>query len=156
MKYFIYTFFVLLLNCKQGKSELNENDIISIVHQSNNIVNNITDNYYILDNRFKNPGKHSLEMTSNDIIVIKKKIIEEGIDKLDNNLKFVKSCKKACLSEITIKYKSGKVQHFIFDNYLYKFQINDRVYQKIANLEEVIAEIMMKKKIDPESVNVNI
>jgi hypothetical protein len=156
MKYFICTFLVLLLNCKQKKNELNENDIISIVHQSNNIVNNITDNYYILDKRFKNPGKHSLEMTSNDITTIKKKILEEGIDNLDNNLKFVKSCKKACLSEITIKYKSGKVQHFIFDNYLYKSKINDRAYKKIANLEEVIAEIIMKKKIDPESINVQI
>ncbi|SHE73609.1 hypothetical protein [Chryseobacterium vrystaatense] len=156
MKYFICVFFLLLLNCKQEKNELNENDIIGVVHKSNNIVNNVTDNYYILDNRFKNPGKHSLEMTSNDITTIKKKIIEEGIDKLDSNLKFVKSCKKVCLSEITIKYKSGKVQHFIFDNYLYKSQINNRVYKKIASLEEVIAEIIMKKKIDPESANVNI
>ncbi|WP_370901496.1 hypothetical protein [Chryseobacterium gossypii] len=156
MKYFICIFFVLLLNCKQEENKLNENDIISIVHQSNNIVNNITDNYYILDNRFKNPGKHSLEMTSNDITIIKKKIIEEDIDKLDNNLQFVKSCKRACLSEITIKYKSGKIQHFIFDNYLYKSRINDKAYKKIADLEEIISEIIMKKKIDPESINVQI
>jgi len=156
MKYFIYIFFVLLLNCKQNKNELNENDIISIIHQSNNIINNITDNYYILDKRFKNPGKHTLGMTSNDITIIKRRIITEDIDKLDNNLQFVKSCKKTCLSEITIKYKSGRVQHFIFDNYLYKSRINNRAYKKLTNLEEIISKIIMKKKIDPESINVHI
>ncbi|GAB0155164.1 hypothetical protein CHRYSEOSP005_04240 [Chryseobacterium sp. Alg-005] len=155
MKYLTSIFFVLIVNCKQEKNIVTENDIISIIHQSNNIVNNITGNYYILDKRFKNPGKHSLTMTANDISLIKKKIIKEDIYKLEDSLKFIKSCKVACLSEITILYKSGKKQYFIFDNYHYKDNFNNRSYKKIVNLEALIAKIIMKKKIDPESINVS-
>lgn len=155
MKYFISIFFIFLINCKQEKNKQKENDIISIVHESNGIINDITGNYYILDNRFKSPGKHSLDMTSNDINTIKKKIIQEDIYKLENNLKFVKSCTSICLSEITIRYRSGRMQHFIFDNYQYKSLINDQSYKKIVDLEEVISKIIMGKKNDPESKNVN-
>lgn len=154
MKYFICVCVILLLNCKNTSHELTEDDIVSIVHKSNNIVDNITENYYSLDNRFKEPGKHSLMMTFSDIRSIKKKIIEEDIYNLEDSLKFVKTCKTSCLSEITILYRSGKRQHFIFDNYLYRNNINDVSYSKLTNLEELIAKIIMKKKIDPESINV--
>jgi hypothetical protein len=154
MKYITYLFFFLLLSCKQEASKIAEDNIISIVHESNGIADDITANYSIRDKRYKHPGRHKLGMTSDEVSTIKKKIIEEDIDKLDSNLTFIKSCKTVCLSEITIKYKSGKTQHFIFDNYQYRSHINDRSYQKIANLEEVISNIIMKKKIDPQPLNV--
>ncbi len=121
--------------------------MISTVHQNNNIINDITGNYYILDNRFKSPGKHSLDMTSDDINIIKKKIIQEIIHQLKDNLKLVKSRPSTCLSEIKTKYRSGRIQHFIFDNYQYRSLINDQSYRKIVDIEEVISKIIMKKKM---------
>ncbi|BAP29199.1 uncharacterized protein CHSO_0162 [Chryseobacterium sp. StRB126] len=155
MKYFIWIFFFLLLNCKQEKNKIKDDEIIKIIYENNQIVNNITDNFYILDNRFKEPGKHNLMMTSQEINIIKKKIIKEEIFKLDDSLTFVELCKRGCLSEITIVYKSGRKQHFIFDNYNYQSNFSSDSYRRIISLEELIAQIMMKKKFDPEPINVH-
>lgn len=155
MRYSVYMFFFILLNCKQQSPEINQNDIHEVISISNNDIFNITNNYYILNERYKQPGKHSLMLTKTEIEIIKKAIIDEQLYKLDNSLRFVKSCEnKGCLSEMIIHYKSGRKQHFIFDNYLYKRHIRNKSYRKIANTEEIISEIILKKKIDPETVNV--
>lgn len=154
----MYVFSLFLLNCKENeKNELTKSDIVKIVNKSNRIVNNITGNYYILDERFKESGKHRLMINSNEINLIKKRVIEEDIYELDNYLEFIKTCQnKPCLSEIIIQYKSGRIQHFIFDNYNYRSNISDKSYGKIASLEELISKIIMSKKIDPEPVNTSL
>ncbi|MGG5209823.1 hypothetical protein ACQWU4_12800 [Chryseobacterium sp. MIQD13] len=155
MKYFIGLLFIFLLNCNQEKNNIKIEDIAKIVYISDNITYNIMENFYILDKRYKEPGKHSLMMTANEINMIKKKIIEEKIYKLDDSLEFVKSCKdKGCLSKLIIQYKSGRKQHFIFDNSNYKNNFNDKSYNKIISIEDIIGEIYRNKKIDPEPVNV--
>ncbi|BFO65995.1 hypothetical protein [Chryseobacterium sp. KCF3-3] len=155
MRYFIIIFFFFLLNCRNEKNELKENDIVKITHESNGIVNNITENYYVLDKRFKEPGKHSLMMSKDEISLIKKVIINKKIYALDDSLKFVKYCEgKGCLSEIVIQYKSGRKQHFIFDNANYKDNFKNTAYKKIIYLEGRIGEIYRSKKIDPEPINV--
>lgn len=76
----MYVFSLFLLNCKENeKNELTKSDIVKIVHKSNRIVNNITGNYYILDERFKESGKHRLMINSNEINLIKKRVIEEDM-----------------------------------------------------------------------------
>jgi len=157
MKYFICVFFVFLLNCNQEKNNLKIEDITQIVYISDRITYNIIENFYVLDKRYKEPGKHSLMMNENEINIIKKVIIDEKLYKLNDSLKFVESCKKkGCLSEIIIQYKSGRKQHFIFDNSNYKDNFNEKSYKKIISIEDTIGKIYRRKKIDPEPVNVNI
>lgn len=154
MKYLVFLILFLILNCNEKESSINISDITEIVYVSNNDIFNITNNYYLLDERYKEPGKHSLMMSKDEINLIKKAVVDEKIYKLDDSLRFVKSCKIACLSEIIIHYKSGRKQHFIFDNSNYKNNFNNRSYKKIIKIEDKIGEIYRSKKIDPETVNV--
>ncbi|MFY1045061.1 hypothetical protein [Chryseobacterium sp. GP-SGM7] len=155
MKYILNCILVcLLINCKE-KNKIYLNDIVGIIHQNNNIENNITNNYYVLDERFKDSGRHKLGLTAEEVIAIKRKIIEEDLYKLNDSLKFVKSYNISRLSKLSIIYKSGRKQSFIFENYNYRSNFNNESYDKIANVEELIAKIIMKKKIDPETVNIH-
>lgn len=153
MKYFVIIFFFILLNCKEEKKSFKFEDITRIVYISDKIVYDITGNYYILDKRFKEPGKHSLMMSKNDLFLVKKKIIDENIYKLDDSLRFVKSCESICLSEIIIQYKSGRKQHFRFDNSNYKNNFNNKSYRTITNLEESIMNIIINNVREPEPLH---
>lgn len=156
MKFFIYIFFLTLLSCNQEKNNFKVKDITEIVYISDKITYDISGNFYILDKRFKKPGKHSLMMSGHDLYFIKKKIIDEKIYNLNDSLKFIKSCKNSgCLSEIIIKYKSGRRQHFIFDNSNYKDNFNNKLYKRIINIEETIGEVIIHNVSEPESVNVH-
>ncbi|UCA61503.1 hypothetical protein KB553_08180 [Chryseobacterium rhizoplanae] len=156
MKYFIYAFFLILLSCNQ-KDSFKEKDITGIIYISDKIVYDITNNFYILDKRYKKQGKHNLMMSSHDLYLVKKKIVDEKIYQLDDSLKFVKSCEKGgCLSEIIIKYKSGRKQHFIFDNSNYKDNFNSKKYKRIISIEEIIGEVIIHNINEPEPVNISL
>lgn len=156
MKYYRYLYFFLLLSCQEKVNKTNIEDIISIVYTSDKITYNMSENFYILDKRFKNSGQHNLNMSNHDLYLIKDKIIKEGIYKLDDSLKFVKSCNaQGCLSTINIKYKSGRKQYFIFDNLNYKDNFNSRSYKKIITIEEVIGKTIINKVKEPEPVNIH-
>lgn len=151
MKYFIYIFLFFLIACKEKTDKIIVTDIIKIVYISNKITYDITGNFYILDKRYKNSGKHSLKMSAADLNSIKKEIINEYIYKLNDSLKFVKSCKnKGCLSEIIIYYKTGKRQHFTFDNSNYKRNFNSNSYKKLVNIEDMIGKIIINNVSEPE------
>lgn len=144
-----------MINCEDEKDKTSTNDIMKILYISDNLTYDIMENFYVLDQRFKEPGIHSSKMTTEEINIIKKVVIKEKLYKLNDSLKFVKSCaNKGCLSEIIIHYKSGRKQHFIFDNSNYKDNFNNRSYMKIISLENTIGKIYRSKKIDPEPVNV--
>ncbi len=153
MKYFVHIFFILLLNCKQEKKDFKIEDITKIVYISDKLTYDITGNFYVLDERYKEPGKHSLMMSKNDLYSIRKKILDEKIYKLDDSLKFVKLCETICLSEIIIQYKSGRKQHFIFDNLHYKANFSNGSYKKIINLEETIMNIIINNIREPEPIH---
>lgn len=155
MRYSVYILLAILLSCKQQNNKINASDIIEIISINNKDIFNITNNFYIIDERYKNPGKYSLMLKNTEIHLIKETLIDNEIYKLNDSIKFIKSCENsACLSEITIKYKSGRKQHFIFDNHNYRDNFNNKSYRKITNLEEIISKIIMSKKIDPELVNI--
>lgn len=153
MKYFIYACLFFLITCREKTNKIIANDIIKIVYTSDKTIYDITGNFYILDKRYKNSGKHSLKISSTDLNTIKKEIINERIHKLNDSVKFIKSCEnKGCLSEITVFYKSGRRQHFIFDNSNYKRNFNNNSYKKIVNIEEVIGKIIISNVPAPERV----
>ncbi|OPC51082.1 hypothetical protein BAY06_07930 [Elizabethkingia anophelis] len=139
---------------KQQENNVNRDDIVKITYVSNKVIYDITKNTYTLDKRFMEPGVHNLMLTSLDLASIKDKIVEQKIYNLKDSLKFVKSCPEICLSELLIDYKSGRKQHFIFDNSNYKDNFSNESYLKIISLEELIGDIIRKKKIDPETKNV--
>lgn len=157
MKY-IYIFFLILLNCcGQEKEKFKENDIIEIVYISDKIVYDITGNFYILDKRYKKQGKHNLMFSGHDLHLVKEKIIDEKIYQLDDSLKLVKSCENSgCLSELIIKYRSGRKQHFIFDNSNYKDKFNNKLYKKIVSIEEMIGDVIIHNISAPEPINVSL
>lgn len=156
MKYYLYLSFFLLINCQGKVNNTNIEDITNIIYTSDNITYDMTGNFYVLDKRFKNPGKHNLNVSNNDLHLIKNKIIEEGIYKLDDSLKFLKSCDtQGCLSKINIEYKSGRKQYFIFDNFNYKDNFNSKSYKKIITIEEIIGKIIINNIKEPEPVKVN-
>ncbi len=69
----------------------------------------------------------------------------------------MKSCEKGgCLSEIIIKYKSGRKQHFIFDNSNYKDNFNSKIYKRIISIEEIIGEVIIHNINEPEPVNISL
>ena len=143
------------LSCnKQERNKINQDDIVKITYISNKVVYEITKNTYTLDERFKEPGTHRLMLTSSDLKSIENKIIDQKIYDLEDSLKFVKSCPEICLSELLIYYKSGRKQHFIFDNLYYQDSFNNKSYKKIIEVERVIADLILKKKIDPETKNI--
>ena len=154
MKIFVSLFYLIYIvySCEPVKNQ--EKEVVSVTYESNKIVNHLSENYYILDSRFKHPGRYSLMMSKNEIFSIKKKILDDKFYKLNDSLNFVKSCKTGCKSIIEIQYKSGRKQYFVFDNYNYKNNFNNWDYKKIVNLEEYIAKLMMSKKFDPDPINV--
>ncbi|WP_185290234.1 hypothetical protein [Chryseobacterium lactis] len=155
MKYYRYLFFFLLLNCQEKVNYTSIDDITNIIYTSDKITYDITGNFYILDERFKNPGQHNLNISNDDLYSIKNKIIEEEIYKLDDSLKFLKSCNtQGCLSRINIRYKSGRKQYFIFDNSNYKDNFNSKSYKKIITIEEMIGKIIISNIKEPEPVKV--
>ena len=130
------------------------NDIIKIVYISDNLTYDITDNYYILDKRYKKPGRYNLMLNKEQILLIKETIIDEQLYKLNDSSKYVKSCRTVCLSEIILQYKSGRKQHFIFDNYNYIDNFNNKSYRKIINLEKIIMKIIMTNVEEPQPIKV--
>jgi len=151
MKYFIYISILFLIKCKEKTDSININDITKVVYTSDKITYNITGDFYILDRRFKNPGKHSLKLSSTDLNSIKKQIVNEKIYKLNDSLKYIKSCKnKGCLSEIIIYYKSGRRQDFTFDNSNYKGNFNNNSYKKLVSIEDTIGKIITRNVSEPE------
>ncbi len=157
MKYFIYIFFLTLLSCNQEKDNFKEKDITEIVYISDKIVYNIIGDFYILDKRYKKQGRHNLMMSGHDLYLVKKKIIDKKIYQLDDSLKFVKSCEDGgCLSEIIIKYKSGKKQHFIFDNSNYRNNFNSKLYKRIISIEEIIGEVIIHNISEPKPISISL
>ena len=155
MKYCFFLGLFCLLSCTKQFDDIKGENINEIVYISNGDIFNIEKNYYILDRRYKNSGRHELKISEIEINNIKKIIIEKRIYDLRDYLTFVELCRsKACQSEILIRYKSGRKQTFIFDNYLYGENKNNSSYQKILDLERLISTIIMNKKIDEEPLNV--
>ena len=85
MKIFVSLFYLIYIvySCEPVKNQ--EKEVVSVTYESNKIVNHLSENYYILDSRFKHPGRYSLMMSKNEIFSIKKKILDDMgklIDKL--------------------------------------------------------------------------
>ncbi|QYR03853.1 hypothetical protein [Riemerella anatipestifer] len=155
MKYSFYLMLFFSLSCTEQSDTIKENDINGIVYINNGDIFNIEGNYYILDKRYKDPGRHELKISETEVSKIKKFIVEKEIYKFGSSFTFLELCKsKACQSEIIIHYKCGKKQIFIFDNYLYIENRDNSQYHKIWDLERLITNIIMNKKIDPEPLNV--
>lgn len=156
MKYYRYLYFFLLINCQEKVNKTTIEDITNIVYTSDRITYDITGNFYILDKRFKNPGQHNLNINNHHLYLIKNEIVKEGIYKLDDSLKFLKSCNNTgCLSIINIKYKSGRKQYFIFDNSNYKDNFNSKSYKKIITIEKMIGKIIISNIKEPEPVKMH-
>ncbi|PKF75336.1 hypothetical protein [Chryseobacterium sp. PMSZPI] len=157
MKYIIFLYLFFLINCQKKKNDVNIGDITKIIYISDNITYDITGNFYILDKRFKNPGQHNLNLNNHDLDLIKSKIIDNDIYKLNDSLEFIKTCKtEGCLSKINIKYASGRNQYFIFDNLNYRNNFNNKSYKKIISIEEIIGKIIVNNIKEPEPVNIHL
>lgn len=134
MKYFVI--FLIFIGCRKGNDR--KDDIVNIIFISDGIKCDIFNNKYILDERYKNEGEYHLYIYKNDIEDIKKEIIKEKIYEFEDNVNLTKYCKKICNVDIYIYYKSGRIQHFTFDNHNYAIKNYNYIYKKMIKLEKLI------------------
>lgn len=136
---------ISFISCKKQEDiKIKEDDIIKIVYSGDGETYYLLENRYILDDRYKYPGNHEINFSKNQIQKIKEKIIEERIFELRDSLRYIKSCDILCYSRIEIEYKQGRKQVFIFDNYNYASDFNNRNYTKIIELEKLILHETIK------------
>ena len=136
---------ISFISCKKQEDiNIKETDIIKIIYGGDGETYYLLENRYILDDRYKYPGNHEINFSKNQIQKIKEKIIEERIFELRDSLRYIKSCDILCYSRIEIEYKQGRKQVFIFDNYNYASNFNNRNYTKIIELEKLILHETIK------------
>lgn len=141
----IFIFIWIIFSCENNEKEIG---VIDIVYIGGDIKYFISENKFYLPKIYKNVGVHKLNLTRKERLRINEMIVRKKIYALPSNLVFIKKCKSVCLSQLIIRYKNNKKQHFTFENYNYRDNFDDENYLKISNLEEFISTIILSKKLN--------